>query len=443
MSFANAGIPVTIVDTTQEALERGLANIKKNYAATVAKGRLDAGRHGQAHGPHPGLDPPRRRRERRHRHRGGVRAHGREAGDLPQARRHGEEGRDPRHQHLHARRRPDRGRYEARRGDVVGTHFFSPANVMRLLEVVRGKKTAKDVLATTMKLGKRLKKVPVVSGVCDGFIGNRMLEKYAQQACFLLDEGASPQQVDAALQKLGHGDGPVHHVRHGGQRHRLGDPQAPLPRAPGLRVLARRRSRVRARPLRPEDRQGVLQVRARQPQAARRIPKCEQIIEKYRSEIGVQPRRISDEEIVQRCMYALANEGARILEEGIALRASDIDMVYLTGYGFPPYRGGPMFYADSVGLGEGARGDPRIPEGLPGRAVEARAPARADWPRPASGSTNRRRDDRSCHRLHRAHAALQELAGRVQHDPRRHDGRPRGARARSSARRSTPTRSRT
>ena len=225
-----------------------------------------------------------------------------------------------------------------------------------------------------MKLGKRLKKVPVVSGVCDGFIGNRMLEKYAQQAYFLLDEGASPQQVDARAAEVGHGDGPVHHVRHGGQRHRLGDPQAPLPGAPGLRVLAHRRPRraSSAASARRPARAGT----GTSPAAASRspIPRSTRSSTSTASEIGLKPRAISDEEIVERCIYALVNEGARILEEGIALRASDIDMVYLTGYGFPPYRGGPMFYADSVGLDKVLDAIERIPEGLPGRAVEAARP---------------------------------------------------------------------
>jgi hypothetical protein len=138
---------------------------------------------------------------------------------------------------------------------------------MRLLEVVRGKKTAKDVLATTMKLGKAIRKVPVVSGVCDGFIGNRMIEKYGQQSLFLIDEGCSPQQVDGRCAEVGPRDGAARDGRHGGPRHRLGDPQAPLRRAPELQVLESRRQDRRARPLRPEDRQGLVPVRAGQPQA--------------------------------------------------------------------------------------------------------------------------------------------------------------------------------
>jgi 3-hydroxyacyl-CoA dehydrogenase len=233
--------------------------------------------------------------------------------------------------------------------DVVGTHFFSPANVMRLLEVVRGKKTAKDVLATTMKLGKTLKKVPVVSGVCDGFIGNRMLEKYVQQSLFLLEEGATPAQVDGALQRWGMAMGPFAMYDMAGNDI-------------GWEIRKRRASE------RPDmvyskvaDRiceKGWFGQKAgrgwyRYEKGSRKPvpdPEVEKLLEQYRSEVRVKPRKIPDDEIVERCIFALANEGARILEEGIALRASDIDMVYLTGYGFPPYRGGPMFYADLVGL---------------------------------------------------------------------------------------------
>ncbi len=233
--------------------------------------------------------------------------------------------------------------------DVIGTHFFSPANVMRLLEVVRGKKTAKDVLATTMKLGKTIKKVPVVSGVCDGFIGNRMVEKYGQQSLFLVDEGCTPQQVDAAAYKWGMAMGPL----------AMGD-------MAGLDIgWEIRKRRYVERPNFVYSKLGdkiaelgrfgqktgkgwyKYNLPDRKP-----IPDAEvdKIIEDYRKEKGIKTRQISDEEIVERLIYALVNEAATILEEGIALRASDIDMVYLTGYGFPAYRGGPMFYADTVGL---------------------------------------------------------------------------------------------
>jgi 3-hydroxyacyl-CoA dehydrogenase len=352
MSFANAGIPVAIVDTTREALDRGLGNIRKNYSATVAKGRLAQAEMDKRMGLIRGstsldevanadivIEAVFERMDVKQEifrkldavvKRGAILATNTSTLDVDQI-----------------------AAATTRAGDVVGTHFFSPANVMRLLEVVRGRETAKDVLATTMKLGKRLKKVAVVSGVCDGFIGNRMLEKYTQQAYFLLDEGASPEQVDAALQRWGMAMGPFAMYDMAGndigweirKRRYRERPDFVYSRvADRVCELGRFGQKTGKGFYRYEPAGGA---NARKPIPD---PEVDAIIEKYRNEIGVKPRQISDEEIVQRCMYALANEGARILEEGIALRASDIDMVYLAGYGFPPYRGGPMFYADSVGL---------------------------------------------------------------------------------------------
>ena len=348
MSFANAGIPVTLVDTTQQALDKGLQKVQGNYAATVSKGRL-----AQAE-----MD------KRMSLIRGSANLGDVAAADIViEAVFERMDVKQDLFRKLDGIAKPgailatntstlDVDRIAAATGrapDVIGTHFFSPANVMRLLEVVRGKRTAKDVLATTMKLGKRLKKVAVVSGVCDGFIGNRMLEKYGQQALFLLDEGASPQQVDAALQKWGMAMGPFAMYDMAGndigweirKRRYQERPEFVYSRvADRLCELGRFGQKTS---------KGFYKY---EPGSRTPIPDAEvqAIIEKYRSEIGIKPRAISDEEIVGRCIYALVNEGARILEEGIALRASDIDMVYLTGYGFAPYRGGPMFYADSVGL---------------------------------------------------------------------------------------------
>jgi 3-hydroxyacyl-CoA dehydrogenase len=239
--------------------------------------------------------------------------------------------------------------FTKRPGEVIGTHFFSPANVMKLLEVVRGEKTAKDVLATVMSMAKKIKKTAVVSGVCDGFIGNRMVEQYLRQALFLLEEGATPRQVDRALEKWGMAMGPF----------RMSD-------LAGNDIgWAIRKRRYREQPemkySRIADRlceQGRFGQKTGlgwyRYEAGRRDaipdPAVETMITDYRKEIGVQPRKIGDEEIVQRLIFALVNEGAAILDEGIAQRASDIDMVYLTGYGFPLYRGGPMFYADELGL---------------------------------------------------------------------------------------------
>jgi 3-hydroxyacyl-CoA dehydrogenase len=364
MSFANAGIPVTVVDTTQDALDKGLERIRANYAATVEKGRMTQAdmdkRMGLIHGninlgkaadadivieavfermdvkqdlfkKLDGIVQP-----------GAILATNTSTLDVDQI--------------AAATTRPQ---------DVVGTHFFSPANVMRLLEVVRGKKTAKDVLATTMKLGKTLKKVPVVSGVCDGFIGNRMLEKYVQQSLFLLEEGATPAQVDNALQRWGLAMGPFAMYDMAGNDI-------------GWEI---RKRRAKERPDMVYSKfadqiceKGWFGQKAgrgwyRYEKGSRKpVPdaEVEQMLADYRKKIGVKPRQVSDEEIVERCIYALVNEGAKILEEGIALRASDIDMVYLTGYGFPPYRGGPMFYADTVGLDKVLASIKRFQEGYQG-----------------------------------------------------------------------------
>jgi 3-hydroxyacyl-CoA dehydrogenase len=232
---------------------------------------------------------------------------------------------------------------------VIGLHFFSPANVMRLLEIVRGAKTSKPVLATAMKLARKIKKVGIVSGVCDGFIGNRMMEEYVRQAYFLVDEGATLQQVDKALQDWGMAMGPFAMLDMAGQD--IGwEVRKRRATQKGVRVYSQWPDRVcELGRLGQKTGAGVYKYAPgnRTPQPD---PVVEQLIEAYRKEISVKPRQIADAEIVERTIYALVNEGARILEEGIALRAVDIDMVYLTGYGFPRYRGGPMFYADTVGL---------------------------------------------------------------------------------------------
>jgi len=348
MNFANAGIPVSIMDLTQEALDKGVAKIKANYASTVAKGRLkqeEMDRRMALITPTTDL------------------AAGKDADIVIEAVFERMDVKQDMFRKLDAVMKPGAilatntstldvdaiAAVTKRPQEVIGTHFFSPANVMRLLEVVRGKATAKDVLATTMKLGKTLRKVPVVSGVCDGFIGNRMVEKYGQQSLFLLDEGCSPQQVDAAAYKWGMAMGPL----------AMGD-------MAGLDIgWEIRKRRYLERPNFVYSRIGdkVCEL-GRYGQKTGKgwykynlpdrkpipDPEVDAIIGKYRKDNNIKVRQISDEEIVERLIYALANEAAYILAEGIALRASDIDMVYLTGYGFPPYRGGPMFYADTVGL---------------------------------------------------------------------------------------------
>jgi 3-hydroxyacyl-CoA dehydrogenase len=233
--------------------------------------------------------------------------------------------------------------------DVVGLHFFSPANVMKLLEVVRGAKTGKDVLATVMTVAKKIKKTAVVSGVCDGFIGNRMIEQYSRQAGFLLDEGCTPAQVDKAIEKFGFAMGPF----------RMGDLAGN-----DIGWAIRKRRAVEYPNLKYSKTADLLCEMGRYGQktqagwydyvAGKRdaipSPVVVEMIEKHRASLGIKPRKIGDDEIVQRLVYALVNEGAKILEEGIASKASDIDMIYLTGYGFPLHRGGPMCYADTVGL---------------------------------------------------------------------------------------------
>lgn len=233
--------------------------------------------------------------------------------------------------------------------DVIGTHFFSPAHVMRLLEVVRGAATAPDVLATVMKLAKTIKKVAVVSGVCDGFIGNRMLHQYARQAGYLLEEGAAPQRIDAAIETFGIAMGPF----------RMGD-------LAGNDVgwLIRKRRYAESSDFKYPTIADRLCELGRFGQktlagwydyktgdrTAYESGVVEDLIAEHRKSCGIAPRLIEDSEIVDRLVYALVNEAALILEEKIAARASDIDVVYLNGYGFPAWRGGPMFYADHVGL---------------------------------------------------------------------------------------------
>jgi 3-hydroxyacyl-CoA dehydrogenase len=220
---------------------------------------------------------------------------------------------------------------------------------MKLLEVVRGAQTAKDVIATSMAVAKKIRKTAVVSGVCDGFIGNRMIEQYGRQGGFLLDEGCTPQQVDKAMEKFGMAMGPF----------RMGDLAGN-----DIGWAIRKRRAVERATMKYSKTADLLCEKGRfgqktgagwydyKPGKRDAIPNAEvvKMIEDYRAAQGITPRKISDEEIVQRLVFALVNEAAHILEEGIANKASDIDIAYIFGYGFPPYRGGPMLYADEVGL---------------------------------------------------------------------------------------------
>ncbi len=349
MSFANAGFPVTLLDAKQEALERGMGGIRKFYEGAAAKGKLkpdEAGRRAALITPslefaaaanadliieavfediavkktvfHE-IDRVARR--------GAILATNTSTLDVDAI-----------------------AAFTKRPGDVLGLHFFSPANVMRLLEVVRAAKSKPDVLATALTVARKIGKTAVVAGVCDGFIGNRMLDPYAQQALLMLEEGASPQQVDRAIEAFGFAMGPFrmsdlagndiswhirkrHYVEHPKMRHmRIADRICELGRFGQKTGLGWYRYE-------PGKRDAI-------PDAL-----VDSIITEERKALKITPRKIPDAEIVDRLVYALVNEGARILEEGIALRASDIDVVYLTGYGFPLQRGGPMFYASRVGLG--------------------------------------------------------------------------------------------
>ncbi|WP_327754847.1 3-hydroxyacyl-CoA dehydrogenase NAD-binding domain-containing protein (plasmid) [Sphingobium sp. SJ10-10] len=231
---------------------------------------------------------------------------------------------------------------------VVGLHFFSPANIMRLLEVVRGRETAPDVLATAMAFGKRVGKVSVVSGVCDGFIGNRMFEEYLRQVYFMLEEGALPQQIDAAMERWGMAMGPCRTMDLAGQdigwairkRRAVEQPDRPysgvIDRICELSRFGQKSGKGIY--VYPDGR------------TAEPDPEITKLIEDYSAEIGLTRRAISDEEIVSRCLLALINEGARIMGDGIAYRPVDVDMIYLHGYGFGRERGGPMFQADLMGL---------------------------------------------------------------------------------------------
>ncbi len=348
MNFLNAGIPVTILETKQEALDRGVGVMRKNYEAQVKKGKLKADKYEQRMALlKTTLDY----------------ADVKDADMVIEAVFEEMGVKEKVFKTLDAVMKPGAilasntstldlnkiAAFTQRPQDVIGTHFFSPANVMKLLEVVRGEKTAKDVLATVMAVGKKIKKTAVVSGVCDGFIGNRMIEQYSRQAGFLLDEGCTPQQVDKAIEKFGFAMGPF----------RMGDLAGN-----DIGWAIRKRRAVEHPDMKYSKTADLLcevgrygqktQAGWYDYQAGKRdaIPSkvVADMIDKHRASLGITPRKIGDDEIVQRLVYALVNEGARILEEGIASKASDIDMIYLTGYGFPLHRGGPMSYADTVGL---------------------------------------------------------------------------------------------
>ena len=348
MNFLNAGIPVKMLEMKQEALDRGIATIRKNYEAQVTKGKLKQDKYEQRmsllsttldYSDLKNADLV-------------IEAVFEELGVKEAVFRKLDEVMKPGAILASNTSTLDVNKIAAftkRPQDVVGMHFFSPANVMKLLEVVRGEKTAKDVLATVMAIAKKIRKTAVVSGVCDGFIGNRMIEQYSRQAGFLLEEGCTPAQVDKAIEKFGFAMGPF----------RMGDLAGN-----DIGWAIRKRRYVEKPGMKYSKTADLLCEMGRygqktgagwydyKPGKRDAIPSAVvvEMIDKHRKDVGITPRKISDEEIVQRLVYSLVNEAAHILEEGIASRASDIDMVYLTGYGFPLHRGGPMQYADTVGL---------------------------------------------------------------------------------------------
>jgi 3-hydroxyacyl-CoA dehydrogenase len=348
MNFLNAGIPVKMLEMKQEALDRGIATIRKNYEAQVAKKKLKQDKYEQrmslltttlSYDELTGTDLV-------------IEAVFEEIGVKEAVFKELDRVMKPGAILASNTSTLDVDKiagFTKRPEDVVGLHFFSPANVMKLLEVVRGAKTAKDVMATVMTLAKKIKKTAVVSGVCDGFIGNRMIEQYGRQGGFLLDEGCTPAQVDKAMEKFGMAMGPF----------RMGD----LAGNDIGWAIRKRRATERA-DMKYSKTADLLCEQGRFGQKVGKgwydyvegkrdaIPNAEVVamIEEHRKSLGITPRKISDEEIVQRLVFSLVNEAAHILEEGIANKASDIDIVYIFGYGFPPHRGGPMNYADQVGL---------------------------------------------------------------------------------------------
>ncbi len=348
MVLMNAGIPVTILELDQGGLDRGVAKIRSIYEDSIRRGRLSRDKYEKRmsllsttldysaiadcdiaieavfediqikKGVFEKLDSAMKA--------GSILATNTSTLDLNKI-----------------------ARFTTRPQDVIGAHFFSPAQVMKLLEVIRGEATKKEVLATVIKLAGKLGKTAVVSRVCDGFIGNRMMEQYSRQAEFLLEEGSTPEQVDEAVEKFGFAMGPfrvsdlvgndvILHIRN-----RWDDEKPRIRYSKILELLCAadrfgQKSGAGWYDYKPGSRHAFPS------------PAVSETIRKYREATGIVPRNISSEEIVERLVYALVNEAARILEEGIALRASDIDIVFMMGYGFPPWRGGPMFYADSVGL---------------------------------------------------------------------------------------------
>ena len=348
MSYANAGIPVRLKEVSKEALDKGMQAIQKNYGRSVKRGRFTAEVAEQRISmirPQTDWD-------------------GFEEADIVvEAVFESMALKKEVFREIDSAARPgavlatntssldvdEIASVTSRPEDVIGHHFFSPANVMRLLEIVRGARTSNEVIATSMALAKRLRKVGVLVGNCFGFVGNRMFHPYRREAQFLAEEGAKPSRIDSVLYEFGAAMGPM----------AVGDlagldvgmkvrKEAPNLYPPGTR-----------RPLAEDalcdlgrygQKTGAGWYRYGEDRSQHEDPEVDALLRRVARDAGIEQRAIPDGEILDRVVYALVNEGARILEEGHAQRSSDIDIIYLYGYGFPAYRGGPMFYADTVGL---------------------------------------------------------------------------------------------
>lgn len=348
MNFLNALIPTTIIDTHTQALDRARYLIIKNYESQIAKGKLsEADFKKRMACFHTSVDF----------------ADLQSADLVLEAVFEEMSVKEEVFKKIDALAKPGAilatntstldintiASFTNRPQDVVGLHFFSPANIMKLLEVVRAEKTALDVLATVMDLSKTIQKTAVVAGVCDGFIGNRMLEQYVRQAFFLVEEGCSPHQVDQAIERFGFAMGPFRMYDLAGndigwairKRRYLEKPEIKYSKIADLICEHGRMGQKTSAgwyDYLPGQRKAIVS------------PAVETLIDTFRKEKGVVPRSISDKEICDRLLFALINEGAYILEEGIAARAGDIDVIYITGYGFPTHTGGPMHYANHLGL---------------------------------------------------------------------------------------------
>jgi 3-hydroxyacyl-CoA dehydrogenase len=348
MVFANAGIPVLLKDVGEAALEVGIANIRKNYANSVQRGRFTQAfvdERLQLITPVPNYDAFS------------------EVDMVVEAVFEGMALKKTVFAELDRACRPgailasntstlnidEIAGATSRPEMVIGTHFFSPANVMRLLEIVRGKKSSKEVIATCMQLSKKLGKIGVLVGNCRGFVGNRMFGPYRREAQFLVEEGAELEAVDQALVEFGYAMGPLATGDLAGLDvgWRIRKEYRHLEK-PGIRQpFAEDRLCEMGRYGQKTGKGWYLYEENRRPSAD---PEVTALVRKWSADAGIPQRQISATEIVDRCNYALVNEGARILEEGYALRAVDIDIIYINGYGFPAYLGGPMWYADTVGL---------------------------------------------------------------------------------------------